>query len=116
MPTEYLKAHVSIEAPHLGAYGALLTVFAEHGGDVIARYRIPLADLESLFRNMATSVLPSEHERQLQDAVAGHCEVCKDTRMVKEPGPGGARDWTVHCPVCTPRLDAAHQQRRRWPQ
>lgn len=103
---------VSIEHPGMGPYGARLTVF--DGGTVVAVYRIDLRNVEALHANITTSVLPSEHHRQLADAICGHCPECQDTRMVQRPGPGGVRDWTEHCPVCKPKLDAAEAERKGW--
>ena len=44
-------------------------------------------------------------ERAWSDAVCGDCDVCKNTRMTTEQRHG--KPWTIHCPVCRPKIDAA---------
>lgn len=99
--------HVYLFDRPLGRYTAALQVSTIAGGDVerVAEVDLDMRQLLTL-RQHLDNAIDALRDRQFADAVCGHCDVCNDTRMATEPGPGG-KPWSVHCPVCRPKLDAA---------
>lgn len=104
-PDELIDAHVSIEPTAIGPYGAVLTMWKAGTGVERTRYRIPLDDLETLLSNLVTSVMPRNQHRRLNDALAGDCGECSNTRMVSVKKVAG-QVMREHCPRCRPLIDA----------
>jgi len=67
---------------------------------------LPVEEAESLLVALTKSCHDARRQ-QVTDAVAGDCPTCGNVRMVLEPRyPGSDNTWSVHCPDCSPRIQA----------
>jgi hypothetical protein len=100
------RAHLYLTDRPLGPYTAVLQVTTFEGGESKQIAEVDL-DLKQLLvhRQHLDNAIDAIRDRQFSDAVCGHCEVCSDTRMATEERHGGP--WSIHCPVCHPKLEAA---------
>lgn len=100
-----VEATVSATENPLGPYVARI-----HGWDDI------LDDKSAFTHTIALDAIPdlvqallrverNLRHRQAQDIACGDCSVCANTRMATEERHG--QPWSVHCPICTPKLEAA---------
>jgi phage FluMu protein Com len=100
---------VSIEDNMLGAYVATMQVTHWKDGKAERiRYQVPLNELRSM-RLHLDNAIDGLHMRKIDDAICGDCQRCGNTRMVQVERHGRG-DWTEHCPICGPKLNAFHSK------
>lgn len=103
-PADPIPASISIDEDGLGDYTARVRVTDTDSWDPHSEFSVSLDTLYTMRLHINNAIRGLE-ERRLRDAIAGSCDLCSNTRMVRVERHG--RPVSEHCPVCRPKLDAA---------